>query len=728
MRAGLTAASDPRCRPLTDAAAELHSIPIRVPVERHVRGRAVVSALRAKRYLGVVRSVVALAVVVLLAALVPLSLAARGADTETRILYSSDWTGQTQILAVDPAGRARLGELTFGREPEPQYPQFGCDPVACGFVAPAPSPDGRWVLYRGIGGSRASPGVVHPGAPLWLARADGSSPRLLTSAGVGVQLGWAPDSARFAYTASDGLHVVSLRGLRDRRVARSASNGCGLAWSPDGRSLVSFDESSGYVVLRAGHTRPLGIPNTGRGCLLTWSPDGTWITVGPSSIEPILPLGDKPNVFVVAANGERVRTIQDASSPAWSPDGRLLAFQRNDGIRVWEVATGRSRRLDDDHGFDLTWSPDGRSLAYVQGSLTGDEFSLPAEASGDVRTVSLSGKVRVVVAADHAYGGQITSLAWTRVPLGVRYRPAVVPDGVFAGGQVWFLAGDADRVALVACHHVFVWTLSQTSIVRVDPTQGALGGNGDDCAGQGRRDQIYALALAGDRVAWAEKSAGLSFRWKLRSTTVAQPAQTVDLMQDMNGLGAEYNSLVGSGLLLAFDDFPGRIRTTIYRAEREGCPCPALRTDPGPLYVDDADTGRILAHGSNAIVVLDSTGAQLLAVANPVPATFDPPLSARLAGNDLVVLLDGELRDYDATTGALLHDWPLPGVVHRELQDAARGRAVYIRGDSVHLVRLGDGATATVAPGDRAGFAGAGLVYADGARLHLVPFDRLPLR
>jgi hypothetical protein len=62
------------------------------------------------------------------------------------------------------------------------------------------------------------------------------------------------------------------------------------------------------------------------------------------------------------------------------------------------------------------------------------------------------------------------------------------------------------------------------------------------------------------------------------------------------------------------------------------------------------------------------------------------------------------------------------------LEDAARGLVVYVVDERVHLLRLVDGADAVVVQGSHARFMDAGLVYADGSRLRLVPFDRLPLR
>lgn len=91
--------------------------------------------------------------------------------------------------------------------------------------------------------------------------------------------------------------------------------------------------------------------------------------------------------------------------------------------------------------------------------------------------------------------------------------------------------------------------------------------------------------------------------------------------------------------------------------------------------------------------------------------------------------------------GTLQHTWPLPDVPSGAqcqlrcrdaprlvLQDVAGGLAAYVLDGKVHVLRLADGADAVVASGTLARFMDEGLVYTDGWRLHLVTFDRLPLR
>jgi hypothetical protein len=107
----------------------------------------------------------------------------------------------------------------------------------------------------------------------------------------------------------------------------------------------------------------------------------------------------------------------------------------------------------------------------------------------------------------------------------------------------------------------------------------------------------------------------------------------------------------------------------------------------------------------------------------------------------------GELLHYDASTGALLHSWPLPdATVGREcaspngsrcpyvqparlvLQDVARGLVTYALDGQIHVLRLSDGTDSVVAPGGHARFMDEGLVYSAESQLRLVPFAQLALR
>ena len=130
---------------------------------------------------------------------------------------------------------------------------------------------------------------------------------------------------------------------------------------------------------------------------------------------------------------------------------------------------------------------------------------------------------------------------------------------------------------------------------------------------------------------------------------------------------------------------PNRSARRSYARSPCGCPCPSIAGRARPVRSPRRGrrtdrrgrrqrrrpagrSGRSAAHGDTA----------------PLTAR-----SAQLAGGDLVVSLEGELRHYDAATGALLGTRPV--AAGQPLQDAARGLAAYIADGQVRVLRFADG-------------------------------------
>jgi len=111
-----------------------------------------------------------------------------------------------------------------------------------------------------------------------------------------------------------------------------------------------------------------------------WSPDGKQIAFYSE-------VGGKPaDLFVMDANGLHVRQLTDTSEaegyPAWSPDGRQIAFESHTADGNFDVylmhADGSNvRRLTREPRRDVgpAWSPDGAKIAFMS-DRGGKEFNL----------------------------------------------------------------------------------------------------------------------------------------------------------------------------------------------------------------------------------------------------------------------------------------------------------------------------------------------------------------
>jgi Tol biopolymer transport system component len=659
-----------------------------------------------------------------------------------RLVFAATVVGrQAQIYSIDPSGRG-AAQLTVAS-------QSSSDPV--------PSPDGTQVAFERQGS-------------LWVMRLDGRGQRLLARSAI--DPAWMPDSRRIAYVEvndvdeSLGIRVVGVNGRGDRLLV--SGEAFGPEWSPDGRSLA-FDRHGELDVLRHGRERVIvRDPDIFRIDAIRWSFDGRWLAYAAAG---------KLNV-VRSTGGHRHELDAAFVTPVWSPRRLLLAYVTTVGylgqvVNVFAPTSGRVRKLG--HAAfgvnSLAWSPRGDAVAFAGGFVSSEDLV----GSSELGVVTLAGRERLLGAASAFPLPE--GLAWTTPPRGVRYRrppplgPLVSRDQVELREPVAELAADGDRVAYRFCGSIALWKPGDSNVVSQQFDRPLCGETNIG---------FYSIALAGDKIAWGSLRGGNVQSNSLVVETVGDPATRLQVATGNHTTGdprgdERAGDILGAGPLLVFSTWAycdevvpvtcpglgfGRGSTlaaqTLWRVREQSwagaCPglrsdatagrCQVLRVEPGPLRPLDAGAGRIVVSGDNATLVLDPDGRQLLSL----------PLStqaAQLAGSDLVVLVPGALRDYDATTGALLHTWPLPdissggfcgvplllcGSPRLRLEDAANGLVAYVLDGQIHLMRLGDGRDVILHGGTIARFGNGGLFYAYQAsgtwagRIRFVPFDQLPLR
>ena len=272
-----------------------------------------------------------------------------------------------------------------------------------GEIMPTWSPDGKQIAYvdgRGISAVRVADGttvgLTHPPAN----RAD----RLPV---------WSPDGRFLAFARGlvpQQLFVVSASGGRPRQITHEDAQSWlaspdRISWTPDGRALVysnriTNNDTDIYTVNPDGSGRHRLTANNVNDLDPAWSPDGRWIAFVRTL--PVGRAGDSnAELFLMRSDGSGVRRLThwpgEDFAPAWSPDGSQIVFVRRTARRVDPLLSLYTIRMDGSHLTRMqtpdefydspSWSPNGRAIALTRGG--GEEVGV--DSGGAVIVVRADG-------------------------------------------------------------------------------------------------------------------------------------------------------------------------------------------------------------------------------------------------------------------------------------------------------------------------------------------------
>jgi dipeptidyl aminopeptidase/acylaminoacyl peptidase len=296
----------------------------------------------------------------------------------------------TSVLAVAALGLLRPVTLPAAAELTAKRPIALEDLHAIKAVSSlAVSPDGRHAVYVVRETDRERDRRM---ASLWRVPVEGGAPQRLAHDATSLSSpAFSPDGRHLAFVASRDtapfglprsvgdrgqVFVLPLDGGEAFPVTSMKGGVSDFEWAPDSRRLVVVSrdprpDTNGedatappIVVTRLQHKRDgTGFLDNRRGHLYLVNLD-----------EPLASAGSRHGEPRALTEGR-----YDHSAPAWSPDGRLIAFSSNrteepddnGNTDVWtiDVETGAIAQVTTDPGSDgrPVWSPDGKWIAYVHG-------------------------------------------------------------------------------------------------------------------------------------------------------------------------------------------------------------------------------------------------------------------------------------------------------------------------------------------------------------------------
>lgn len=237
---------------------------------------------------------------------------------------------------------------------------YGSEIVADG-VAAAWSPDSSSLAYARFDAARNSSGVY--------VRSVAGGPEtdivdVTDTRGLRDQLAWSADAKHVAVPLEIG-ESNRLYGLNPatgllRQLPVEAPSYLPFALAPSGSALYDF-ASSRVLSLDGKRTFSTG----GGGVVTDWSRDGTRMLVIGAGLSE-LDLGTGKRTQLLGGN------VQDA---VWSPDGRRVAFVRDQRLGVLDLSNNSSKVIVPNlaamylqaaigAGY-LAWSPDGKRIAFA---------------------------------------------------------------------------------------------------------------------------------------------------------------------------------------------------------------------------------------------------------------------------------------------------------------------------------------------------------------------------
>jgi Tol biopolymer transport system component len=147
-------------------------------------------------------------------------------------------------------------------------------------------------------------------------------------------------------------------------------------WSPDAKRIAFTEDWGPFGITKEATIKIVSLATNKRTSVTkpkrnridvdpAWSPDGRTIAFARQDHGP-------QTIYLARPDGSATRRLTMGRSPSWSPDGKNLAFALGDSVyRIGVDGQGRTRIVSGLVKPLVRWSPDGRKLLYTTGKDTG---------------------------------------------------------------------------------------------------------------------------------------------------------------------------------------------------------------------------------------------------------------------------------------------------------------------------------------------------------------------